>query len=101
MSNIRQLKGRISTAGNISKINKAMEMVLASKMRRDQQQAVATRPYTRAIQESLQKVAQFTDSSLHPLLETHEDGKDVLILFSTDRGLCGGLNTHLFKNTWQ
>ena len=101
MANIRQLKSRISTAGNISKITKAMEMVSASKMRRAQQQAVATRPYTRAIQESLQKVAQFTDSSLHPLLETHEDGKDVLILFSTDRGLCGGLNTNLFKSAWQ
>lgn len=98
MANTRQIKQRISTAGNISKITKAMEMVSASKMRRAQQQALAARPYTRAIQDSLQKVAYFTNSSVHPLLSTHSEGKDVVVLFSTDRGLCGGLNTNLFKS---
>jgi len=97
MANTRQLKRRINTAANISKITKAMEMVSASKMRRAQQQALSARPYTRAIQRSLKKVAQHTDSSLHPLLMTHATGKDVLVIFSTDRGLCGGLNTNLFK----
>jgi len=53
MANTRQIKRRISTAANISKITKAMEMVSASKMRRAQQQALASRVYTRAIQESL------------------------------------------------
>jgi F-type H+-transporting ATPase subunit gamma len=99
MPNARQIKRRINTAANISKITKAMEMVSASKMRRAQQQALAARPYARAIQHSLQKVAQFTDASLHPLLRKQESGTDVLILFSTDRGLCGGLNTNLFKTT--
>jgi F-type H+-transporting ATPase subunit gamma len=99
MPNARQIKRRINTAANISKITKAMEMVSASKMRRAQQQALAARPYSRAIQHSLQKVAQFTDPSLHPLLRKQETGSDVLILFSTDRGLCGGLNTNLFKAT--
>src|SRR5688500_11089166 len=98
MASTRQLKRRIGTAANISKITKAMEMVSASKMRRAQQQALAARPYTRAIQESLQKVAASTDPSLHPLLASHAEGKDVLVLFSTDRGLCGGLNTNLFKS---
>jgi F-type H+-transporting ATPase subunit gamma len=101
MPNARLLKRRISTAGNIAKITKAMEMESASKMRRAQQQALATRPYTHGIHDSLQKVAQFTDPSLHPLLAHHGTGKNVLILFSTDRGLCGGLNTNLFKSTWQ
>jgi F-type H+-transporting ATPase subunit gamma len=101
MANTRQIKGRIGTAANISKITKAMEMVSASKMRRAQQQALAARPYTRAIQRSLQKVAQSTDPSLHPLLTSHEDGKHILVIFSTDRGLCGGLNTNLFKSAWQ
>lgn len=97
MANTRQIKGRINAAANISKITKAMEMVSASKMRRAQLQALAARPYTRAIQHSLQKVAQFADSSLHPLLSTHAEGKDVLIIFSTDRGSCGALNNNLFK----
>lgn len=101
MANTRQIKRRINTAANISKITKAMEMVSASKMRRAQQQALSARPYTQAIQSSLKKVAQFTDPSLHPLLAHHTTGKNVLVLFSTDRGLCGGLNTNLFKSTWQ
>jgi F-type H+-transporting ATPase subunit gamma len=101
MANTRQLKRRINTAANISKITKAMEMVSASKMRRAQQQALAARPYTRAIQSSLQKVASFTDPSLHPLLMKHSHGKDMLVIFSTDRGLCGGLNTNLFKSAGQ
>jgi F-type H+-transporting ATPase subunit gamma len=101
MANTRQIKQRISTAANISKITKAMEMVSASKMRRAQQQALAARPYTRAIQDSLQKVAYFTNPSVHPLLSTHAEGKDVVLLFSTDRGLCGGLNTNLFKSATQ
>jgi F-type H+-transporting ATPase subunit gamma len=101
MANTRQIKRRIGTAANISKITKAMEMVSASKMRRAQQQALAARPYTRAIQESLHKVAQFTDPSLHPLLAHHQQGKEILIIFSTDRGLCGGLNTNLFKGVVQ
>jgi F-type H+-transporting ATPase subunit gamma len=99
MANTRQIKGRINTAANISKITKAMEMVSASKMRRAQEKALAARPYTRAIQESLQKLAQFTDPSSHPLLSQHHEGKNVVVLFSTDRGLCGGLNTNLFKST--
>lgn len=101
MSNIRQLKRRITTASNIAKITKAMEMTAASKMRRAQQQAVASRAYSRAIQSSLKKVAAYTDPSLHPLLAQQETGKDVLVIFSTDRGQCGALNTHLFKATLQ
>ncbi len=101
MANTRQIKRRITAAANISKITKAMEMVSASKMRRAQEQAIATRPYTRAIQDSLHKVAQYTDPSLHPLLAYHETGKNIVVLFSTDRGSCGALNTNLFKNTWQ
>src|SRR5690349_11057885 len=99
MANTRQIKSRISTDGNIPKITNAIEKVSASKMRRAQQQALATRPYTRAIHSSLQKVAQFTDPSLHPLLQQNKGEKQALIIFSTDKGLCGGLNTNLFKQT--
>lgn len=99
MSNIRQLKRRITTAANIAKITKAMEMTAASKMRRAQEQAVASRAYSRAIQSSLKKVAAYTDPNLHPLLAKQDVGSDILVIFSTDRGQCGALNTHLFKTT--
>ena len=95
----RQIKRRISTAQNISKITKAMEMVAASKMKRAQSQALASRAFARAVQSSLSRVAAFTNPSLHPLLSMHEEGRDLLILVSTNKGLCGGLNSNLFKSS--
>ena len=100
MNNSRQIKQRIKTAANISKITKAMEMVSASKMKRAQDLALAARPYAETLHESLMLLqSAATTSYLHPLLETHETGQDVLIIVSTDRGLCGNLNQVLFKTT--
>ncbi len=103
MSSARQIKQRIKTSQNITKITKAMEMVSASKMRRAQAQALATRPYTRALQESLQRLAGEVKTDIHPFLVTHEKGIDVAVIISTDKGLCGGLNQNLFKEAvaWQ
>ncbi|MDQ3008875.1 MAG: ATP synthase F1 subunit gamma [bacterium] len=101
MANTRQIKRRITASQNISKITKAMEMVAASKMKRAQDQALAARPYSRALEQSLQKLASNTDHSLHPLLSTHGNGIDIAVLFSTDKGLCGSLNTNLLKAALQ
>lgn len=101
MNNVRQIKQRIKTAQNIAKITKAMEMVSASKMKRAQDIALAARPYAQTLYESLQLLQQNVVTYVHPLLEKHEHGKDVLILVSTDRGLCGSLNPNLFKSTMQ
>lgn len=97
MANTRQVKRRIVTAKNISKITKAMEMVAASKMRRAQNQAVSARPYASELFKSLGNVAQRVDAALHPLLTSHKDGQRVVIIVGTDKGLCGSLNTHLFR----
>jgi len=100
--NSRQIKTRIGTAKNIAKITKAMEMVAASKMRKAQEQALKNRAYARAISDSLQKIAGSTSNSLHPLLSQPEIGQDILVIISTNKGLCGGLNTNLFRqvNYW-
>lgn len=102
MQNTRQIRQRIKTAGNISKITKAMEMVSASKMRRAQAQALASRPYTRALQKSLATASSASDLSVHPFLQAHTQGFPVALLISTDKGLCGSLNPNLFKAalTW-
>lgn len=97
MASVRQIQQRIKAAGNISKITKAMEMVSASKMRRAQEQALATRPYTRALQESLATLGTVINPELHPLLQPHGQGKDVAIILSSDKGLSGSLNPNLFK----
>lgn len=99
MPNTRQIVQRIKTAGNISKITKAMEMVSASKMRRAQASALATRPYTIALNKSLQSLAEASSTAVHPLLTQHHNGFDVAVIISTDKGLCGSLNPTLFKET--
>lgn len=97
MPNARLIKGRIRSAQNIAKITKAMEMVSASKMRRAQSQAQASQPYAHKLHGVLHSIGQNADSSLHPLLSEHPTGRPLLVIFSTDRGLCGALNNNLFK----
>ena len=74
-----------------------MEMVSASKMRRAQEQVKASRPFASRLLTILHTIGSKTDPSLHPLLQEKSSGQPLLILLSTDRGLCGGLNTNLFK----
>ncbi len=99
MPSARQVKQRINTAQNIAKITKAMEMVSASKMKRAQQAALAARPYAKALEDSLRRVATQNPDYVHPLLSKHELGSELLIIVATDRGLCGSLNQNLFKIT--
>lgn len=101
MAGSREIKQRIKSAKNISKITKAMEMVSASKMRRSQQQALSSRPYAQSLKEVLQKISRHTDPSLHPLLVEKEVGVPLLVIVSTDRGLCGSLNAQLFRASAQ
>lgn len=97
MSSDRLIKRRIKSAKNISQITKAMEMVSASKMKRSQDQALASRPYAEKLATMLQSVAVRTDPSVHPLLRQNDSNKALLVIFSSDRGLAGSLNTNLFK----
>lgn len=99
MPNTRAIKQRIKSAKNISKITKAMEMVSASKMRRSQEQAVSSRPYSHNLKAVLRKISGHTDPGLHPFLQKNEAGFDLLVIVSTDRGLVGGLNANLFRAT--
>jgi len=101
MANTRQVQQRISTAKNISKITKAMEMVSASKMRRAQDQTLAARPYAQALANSLRSLAAETSPDLHPLLSRHNLGIEILVVIATDRGLCGSLNQSLLKQVTQ
>lgn len=97
MISTRQIKRRITSAKNISKITGAMEMVAASKMKKAQNQALRARPFAEALIASLKKIAGNLDPSLHPLLSTHLEGYPVLVIVSTDKGLCGSLNTNILK----
>lgn len=99
MANIRLIKRRIKSAKNIAQITKAMEMVAASRMRRAQQQAVSGKTYAMKIYEMVLRLAPRVDPINHPLLGGPKmiSGKRLIITISTNKGLCGGLNTNLFR----
>lgn len=100
MATIKAIKRRTKAASNIAQITKAMEMVAASKMRRAQEKALSSRPYAGELAKVLKRMAALVDPEAHVLFRTPEpqDANTVAILtFSSDKGLCGSLNTNLFK----
>lgn len=102
MANIRLIKGRIKTSKNIAQITKAMELVAAAKMKKAQVAALAGKLYAGKIYEMVMRLSRRTDYRSHPLLMTPTPtGKRLMLLISTNKGLCGGLNTNLFRYVLQ
>ncbi|HEY4257200.1 MAG TPA: ATP synthase F1 subunit gamma [Candidatus Udaeobacter sp.] len=97
MANTRDIRRRIKSIRNTAQITKAMQMVAASKMRKAQQHALAGRPYAGLMNKVLVSLQKRTNPRLHPLLEVRPVKKELVVIISTDKGLCGGLNTNLFR----
>ncbi len=97
MASLKSIKKRIVSVKNTRQITKAMKMVSAAKLRRAQENVVAARPYARKLGEVLQALAGNLEGDLHPLLEKREAKKLLLIIITSDRGLCGGFNSNLCK----
>jgi F-type H+-transporting ATPase subunit gamma len=97
MANTRDIRRRIKSIRNTAQITKAMQMVAASKMRKAQQHALAGRPYAELMNKILVSLQKRTNPRLHPLLEVRPLKKELVLIISTDKGLCGGLNTNLFR----
>ncbi len=94
----KEIKTKIASVQNTRKITSAMEMVAASKMRKAQDQMLATRPYAQRIAGVVSHVASSHAEYKHPYIIGRESIKRAgIIAVSTDRGLCGGLNTNMFK----
>ena len=107
MANAKEIRGKIASVKNTQKITRAMEMVAASKMRKTQERMRASRPYASKIYEVIQHVARATSEYRHPFMHAREVQHIGLIVITSDRGLCGGLNTNLLREvlrqmrTWQ
>jgi F-type H+-transporting ATPase subunit gamma len=97
MAGGKEIKTKIASVKNTQKITAAMEMVAASKMRRAQDQMLATRPYAQRIASVVHNVASAHVEYKHPFLIEREVKRVGIVAISTDRGLCGGLNTNMFK----
>ena len=102
MPSTRDIRRRIKSIKNTAQITKAMQMVAASKMRRAQDAAMAGRPYAELMNRMLAEVTGTATDFQHPLLEKRTNTKKrAVILVSTDKGLCGGLNTNLLRDAAQ
>jgi len=97
MPSTRDIRRRIKSVKNTAQITKAMQMVAAAKMRKAQQAALAGRPYADLMNEVLAGAAVRIVGFKHPLMENRPIRKSAVILVGTDRGLCGGLNSNLFR----
>src|SRR6476620_9078161 len=97
MPSTRDIRRRIKSVKNTAQITKAMQMVAASKMRRAQQSALAGRPYASLMNQVLAEVTYAAVDFTHPLMEKRPEGKRAVIVVSTDKGLCGALNSNLMR----
>ena len=93
----KEIKTKIKSVKNTQKITKAMEMVAASKMRKAQDRMAAARPYAQRIRRTIGHLAKANPDYKHPFMVEREVKRVGLIVVSTDRGLCGGLNINLFR----
>jgi len=94
----KEIRGKIKSVENTKKITKAMEMVAASKMRKAQERMRAARPYAEKVRSLAANLSQATPEYKHPFMLKHDDAKLAgFIVVTTDKGLCGGLNTNVLR----
>jgi F-type H+-transporting ATPase subunit gamma len=97
MPSTRDIRRRIKSVKNTAQITKAMQMVAAAKMRKAQQAALVGRPYAQLLNEIMAEAAKRTVGFDHPLLQAGGGTRRAVVLVTSDRGLCGGLNSNLFR----
>ncbi|MEC9083223.1 MAG: FoF1 ATP synthase subunit gamma, partial [Pseudomonadota bacterium] len=93
----KEIRNQIGSIKSTQKITSAMEMVAASKMRKAQERMQATRPYAEKMRQVIGHIAKSNKDYRHPFMQEREVKRVGYIVVSSDRGLCGGLNTNAFK----
>ena len=93
----REIRRRIRSIGNTAQITKAMQMVAASKMRKAQQAAINVRPFAQLLYRIQRLAATRATDFTHPLLQRHEVQRRAIVLVGSDKGLCGALNSNVFR----
>jgi len=93
----KEIRGKIKSVENTKKITKAMEMVAASKMRKAQERMRAARPYSEKIRQVAANLGKANPEYVHPFMEVNKARGVGYIVVTTDKGLCGGLNTNVLR----
>ena len=97
MANLRDIRRRIKSVKNTAQITRAMQLVAAAKMKKAQDQALAGRDYSKQLNGVLQDISESFSEATHALLEKRSGGRELVLIISTDKGLCGAINTNLAK----
>src|SRR4030095_10106457 len=97
MASTREIRRRIRSIRSTAQITKAMQMVAASKMRKAQQAAIDVRPFIRLLYRIQRAATTHSHAFTHPLLEVRTVKRRAIILVASDKGLCGALNSNLFR----
>ncbi|MCM3562877.1 F0F1 ATP synthase subunit gamma [Hydrogenophaga intermedia] len=93
----KEIRGKIKSVENTKKITKAMEMVAASKMRKAQDRMRAARPYAEKVRQITGNLSKANPEYTHPFMETNDAKTAGFVVVTTDKGLCGGLNTNVLR----
>ncbi|MBN3802607.1 F0F1 ATP synthase subunit gamma [Paraburkholderia sp. Ac-20336] len=102
MAGMKEIRGKIKSVQNTRKITKAMEMVAASKMRRAQERMRAARPYADKVRDIAAHMSRANPEYRHPFMVSNDGAKAAgIILVTTDKGLCGGMNTNVLRASVQ
>src|SRR5262245_33925382 len=99
MASARDIRRRIRSIGTTAQITRAMQMVAASKMRKAQQAAIDVRPFVRQLYRIQRTATTRVVGFTHPLLEVRPVRRRAILLVASDKGLCGALNSNLFRLT--
>ncbi len=97
MASGKELRSKIKSVENTKKITKAMEMISVSKMRKAQERMRAARPYSDKVRNIATNLGKANPEYVHPFMKPNDAKSVGYIVVSTDKGLCGGLNTNLFR----
>ena len=99
MASSKEIRGKISSVENTKKITKAMEMVAASKMRKAQERMRAARPYSQKVRQIAANLSRANPDYSHAFMRANPKADTVgFILVTTDKGLCGGMNTNILRS---
>src|SRR5215471_3201586 len=99
MASLIDLRRRLRSVKNTQQITRAMKMVAAAKLRRAQDRAIAARPYAKALRDVLASVSACVTEARHPLLDSREERRVVLLVVAGDKGLAGAFNANIQRAT--
>jgi F-type H+-transporting ATPase subunit gamma len=93
----KEIRGKIKSVENTKKITKAMEMVAASKMRKAQERMRSARPYAEKVRQITGNLSRANPEYTHPFMQTNDAKRVGFVIVTTDKGLCGGMNTNVLR----